>query len=386
MNKKYDHLVLMSELDNDQFRLYNICATNSMYFATMIYNTICQTNAVNTQVFKKEWFLEWVNSDVADDNVTKLESEVIKWIHDYPGFFDFYKGDWSVDSIINSVIQSWKNKPKTLRVNKLTALYSNFMRFLDTSNGQNFLYGTTAFSLLEDMASDPDVPFYEKVEYKYEQLNKCKKEVISEIAKNGTEAVEAMALWDAIFKCEGRFTVAKALSIAKEDPRMKLLSDMQIRRHLDKLFVKLLRSLLKGERLETYFDEDAMIMMDGVSYTLRNALEYYLITVEDNIKDDKTKKALKDYKKYINGHVNVAAYTKDELKIVITEWCRSKGVPVSFSTGYFKGVAKLKVDCEMAIHKQYKTWIYEGGGYRDFYSDKTGYITDFIPKEFFDLV
>ena len=386
MNKKYDHLVLLSELDSDQFRLYNICAINSMYFATMIYNTICQTCAVNTQVFKREWFIEWVNSDVTDDNVTKLESEVIRWIHDYPGFFDFYKGDWSVDSIINSVIQSWKNKPKTLRVNKLTALYSNFMRFLDTNNGQNFLYGTTIDSLLDDLPSDPDVPFYDQLEYKYEQLNKCKKEVISEISKNGTEVVESMALWDAIFKCEGKFTIVKALNIAKEDPRLRVLSDMQIRRHLTALMVKMLKSLLKGDKLEKYFDEDYMITVEGVSYTLRSALEYYLITAEFDLKEDKVKKALKDYKKVVNGHVNASAYTKDELKMVIDSWCKSQGIPYSFYTGYSKAIAKLKVDCNLKMHKQYKVWLYEGGGYKDFYSDKTGYITDFIPKEFFDRV
>lgn len=385
MNKKYDHLQLMAELDSDQFRVYNACAINSMYFTTMIYNAICQSNAINSQVFKKEWFIEWANADLADDNVTRLESEVIKWIHDYPGFFDFYKGDWSVDSIINSVIQSWKNKPNSLRLSKLGMLYANFMRFIGTSSGQNFLYGTTAFDLMENYAADEELPFYERAEYRFEQLNKCKKEVILEISKNGTEVIESMALWDAIFKCEGKFTIAKALNIAKNDPKMSLLSDMQIRRHLKVLMVKLLKALLKGDRLDVYFDTDYMISVDGAYYTLRKALEYYLITAQEDV-DGETPKKSTAYSKIINGKVNVHAYTKDELKIIIDNFCKSNGIPYSLSSGYYKGVAKLKIDAELKQHKQYKLWFYEGGGYRDFYNDRTGYITEIIPKEYFEKV
>jgi hypothetical protein len=383
MNKKYDHLVLLSELDADQFRLYNICATNNMYFATMIYNAICSTSAINTKVFKREWFIEWLNLDVEDDNVTKLESQVIKWIHDYPEFFDFYKGDWSVDSIINSVIQSWKNKPKTLRVNRLTALYTGYLKFLETKNGQNFLYGTTAYSMLDNMESDPYVPYYDQLEYKLEQLNKCRKEVIGEIAKSGTEIVESLALWDAIFKCEGKFTIAKAIEIAKHDPRMQILTDMQIRRHLNVLFVKLLKSLLKGDRIERYFDSTYTINIEGSYHNIRSALEYYLLTTQEDLTISAPKKAVKSAK-IINNKVNAHAYTKDELKIVIDNWCKANGIPYSFSTGYYKSIAKLKADVELKKHKQYKLWIYEGGGYRDFYSNQTGYITNLIPKEYFE--
>ena len=385
MNKKYDHLVLLSELDADQFRLYNICAQNTMYFANMIYNTICSTSAVNVSVFKREWFIDWLNLDVEGDSVTKLESQVIKWIHDYPGFFDFYKGDWSVDSIINSVIQSWKNKPKTLRVNRLTALYTGYLKFLDTKNGQNFLYGTTIDSLLDNLESDPDVPFYEQMNYKLEQVSKCRKEVISEIAKNGTEMVESLALWDAIFNTEGKFNIAKAIIIAKNDPRMKILTDGQIRRHLKVLLVKLLTALLKGDRLETYFDTDYTISVDGIVYNLRSALEWYLLTSQEDLKED-PKKAIKSTAKIVRGKVNVHAYTKDELKIIIDNWCKINGIPYSFNTGYYKSIAKLKIDVEKVKHKQYKLWIYEGGGYRDFYSGETGYITNLIPKEFFEKV
>ena len=386
MNKKYDHLVLLSELDADQFRLYNICATNNMYFATMIYNTICSTSAVNVSVFKREWFIDWLNLEVENDNVTKLESQVIKWIHDYPEFFDFYKGDWSVDSIINSVIQSWKNKPKTLRVNRLTALYTGYLKFLETKNGQNFLYGTSIYTLIDNIESGPDLPFYDQIEYKLEQLNKCRKEVISEIAKNGTEMVESLALWDAIFKCEGKFNITKAITIAKNDPRMTILTDAQIRRHLKVLLVKLLTSLLKGERLETYFDADYMINIEGSYHNLRSALEYYLLTSQEDLQDTLSKKTCKATQKIIKNKINVHAYTKDELKIVIDSWCKANGFPYSFSTGYYKSIAKLKIDVEKNKHKQYKLWIYEGGGYRDFYSGETGYITKLIPREFFEGV
>ena len=112
MNKKYDYIELLSELDAQQYRLFNICSINSTYFGNLIFNNISQDCEINSAVFNRTYFTEWLNQ-IIDDSMTRLESEVIKWIHDYPGFFDFYNGDWSVDSIINSVIQSWKNKPKT---------------------------------------------------------------------------------------------------------------------------------------------------------------------------------------------------------------------------------------------------------------------------------
>lgn len=381
MNKKYDYIQLLCDLDSQQYRLYNICSTNFRFFSNMIYNNIVHGDDTNETIFNREYFIEWLNDNVSDEDVTRLDSEVIKWIHDYPEFFDFYKGDWSVDSIINSVIQSWKNKPKTKRVNKLGMLYSNYVRFLGTQNGQSFLYGTTAYDLMEQVP-DESLPFYEQAEYKYQQLNKCKKLIIGEVAKNGREACEAKALWDAIFKDTEKFTITKALNILKNDPKAYRYSDMQMRRHLKKMQIKIITGLLKGDRIETYFDADYMIEIDGNRFALRGALEYYLITLKDQFDDEfKTHK-----NKYVNGHANVAAYTRDEMREVIDSFCKANGISYSFDTGYFRSIAKLRADCDLRSHKTFKMWIYEGGGYRDFYSGTTGYITDIIPQEFFSKV
>mgnify|MGYP002528428488 CR=1 FL=1 len=48
-------------------------------------------------------------------------------------------------------------------------------------------------------------------------------------------------------------------------------------------------------------------------------------------------------------------------------------------------ITKLKIDANLKKHKTYKLWIYTGGGYRDFSTGTTGYITEIIPKEYFDL-
>jgi hypothetical protein len=164
---------------------------------------------------------------------------------------------------------------------------------------------------------------------------------------------------------------------------MQILTDMQIRRHLNVLFVKLLKSLLKGDRIERYFDSTYTINIEGSYHNIRSALEYYLLTTQEDLTISAPKKAVKSAK-IINNKVNAHAYTKDELKIVIDNWCKANGIPYSFSTGYYKSIAKLKADVELKKHKQYKLWIYEGGGYRDFYSNQTGYITNLIPKEYFE--
>lgn len=384
MNKKYDYIELLSELDVQQYRLFNICSINSTYFGNLIFNNIVQDCEINSAIFNRVYFTEWLNQ-IIDDSITRLESEVIKWIHDYPGFFDFYKGDWSVDSIINSVIQSWKNKPKTLRLNKLSMLYANYIRFLGTMNGQTFLYGTTAYNILdyEDQLSSEDTPYYSDMEHRIQNLIKCKKLVVSEVAKNGVEACVASAVWNSIFNTEGKYNLTKALNILKADPKMTRMSDMQMRRKLQKMKVLILESLLKDDKIETYFDSDYTISMDGTNFTLKSALEYYLVTTKADL--DEKKPVFTECPKILNGHINISAFTRDEFRLTIEKYCIANGIQFSYHTNFYNGIAKLKIDANLKKHKTYKLWIYTGGGYRDFSTGTTGYVTEIIPKEYFDL-
>lgn len=388
MNRKNDYVQMLSELDAYQYRLYDICSTNFRYFSNLIYNNITMSDDVNIEIVsQREHFIEWLNDNLTnDDCITRLDSEVINWIHDYPEFFDFYKGDWSVDSIINSVIQSWKNKPKTRRLNKLGMLYANYVRFLGTGHGQTFKYGTTAFDLIQANSYPVEgLPFYKEKEYQYQELAKLKKIVVLEVAKTGLEACEAMALWDATFNFE-KFSYSNAINLVKNDPKLGKLSEGQIRRHLLTMHIKLLKAILKGDRVETYFNtEDTLVEMNNTIYSLRNILEYYLSNAEKEANKDKPK-VLADISKIVNGHVNVKAYTKDEIRIIIQNFCTAKGIPCSFTTGYYHGIAKLKIDSDFGKHKTYKLWIYDGGGYKDFSLDKTGYITDLIPMEYFSKI
>lgn len=384
MNKKYDYLELLSKLDNDQYRVYLICSVNSRYFGTLIFNNLSQDTEVNKETFNRMYFCEWLNQ-LIDNNVTRLESEVIKWIYNYPGFLDFYKGDWSVDSVLNSVIQSWKNKPHTLRLNKLSMLYANYMRFLGTSHGQDFLYGSTAYNILDysDKLSDENSSPYIDEETRIQNLILCKKQVILDVAKNGVEVCEASAIWNSIFNTEGNYNLTKALKILKADPKMSKMSDMQMRRHLKIMKVKILKSLLKDDKLEKYFDTDYSIEINGKCYSLRSAIEMFLLKTESSLELYPNKNKHTD--KIINNHVNIKAFTRDEFKETIARFCQCRGIYFSFATGYYNGVAKLKIDSDFKPHKSYKLWIYNGGGYKDFYNDTTGYITDIIPQEFFNI-
>lgn len=385
MNRKYDYLELLSKLDCDQYRVYLICSTNSTYFGTLIFNSISQDSETNKEIFNRIYFCEWLNQ-LIDENVTRLESEVINWIYNYPGFLTFYKGDWSVDSVLNSVIQSWKNKPKTLRLNKLSMLYANYMRFIGTSSGQKFLYGTTAYNIQDytDILSSED-SMYTDIEQRIQNLIDCKRLVIKEIANNGIEVCEATALWNSIFNTDGKYTITKALNILKADPKMSKMSDMQMRRHLKLMKIKIFKSLLKDDKLEKYFDPDFIFEYNGKSYTLRKAIEYFLEKEKASLSKTEISKIYNKFDKIINGHVNIKAFTRDEFKEAIAKFCQSRGIYFSFSTGYYNGVAKLKIDSDFKTHKTYKLWIYNGGGYKDFYNDKSGYITEIIPQEFFDI-
>lgn len=438
MSKKLDYLKIISELTSEQYAVYSIIVGRAKYFITRLYNEINKESIASREEFSRKFFTEYMLQTI-DGYTTRVEAQLLNWLIKFPKFFEWYKGNWSYESLISSVLFYWKKKPNSLKLTKLFMIYSGYIRFINSRSGYCYLStyridDKESFNL--DLAHLAEEYSYDNSEEVLEKIIECKKIVISEIAQNGQEHSEALALWDSIFNTTSKYSDKNTIKILKKRNKDLSISDMTIRRHLEKMRYKLIEAILKDDRVEKYFNSDSIYEYDGHMYSLRGILTLYLrkettrkIKEKNYAKNCKkifkkkkqesfSYEAMKrrveqfndrkDKRRIINGRVNFSSFSPQELFFIVREYFGWSNL-YSEETGYHNALCKLKMTYskkyqstmisdfglasmsnydvavgDLHVHKTAKIWIYKDGGYYDFATKRGGLLTDLIPVSYFE--
>ena len=138
MSKKLDYLKIISELTSEQYAVYSIIVGRAKYFITRLYNEITKESISSREEFSRKFFTEYMLQTI-DGYTTRIEAQLLNWLIKFPKFFEWYKGNWSYESLISSVLFYWKKKPNSLKLTKLFMVYSGYIRFINSKSGEYFL-------------------------------------------------------------------------------------------------------------------------------------------------------------------------------------------------------------------------------------------------------
>jgi hypothetical protein len=142
---------------------------------------------------------------------------------------------------------------------------------------------------------------------------------------------------------------------------------MQIYRVTVRVHREILEFIMSNEEALEVFDSGSVIQIDGKNFGVKDALKYALTFFTNLKKIAVIKKEPK---------VKIESGTDEDIKKKIIDLCKHRNIPYDCHFGtYTHGIIKLKFSDGM-VCKKFNFCVYNGGGYKDFKSGKTGFWTD----------
>ena len=184
--KKYDYLKILTGFNQQEYSIFYRLSMVEEHVAMEIFNAIKASVPGCSPLFfnNPDKFLQWFTFySPENETLSYFDTKLIGHIHRNKSWAKDYYGDLNdTEAILIYLIASWQNKTKTLKanLNMLHMLYLEYVRFLNSNKGQDFLYGKSLSWLTDDETYEEglyyvDKPYWETELYRQQQLMKFKK-------------------------------------------------------------------------------------------------------------------------------------------------------------------------------------------------------------------
>lgn len=366
---KYDYAKLLSAFNPRQYKMFVTLSTNEEYVTEQVYDAIKHNISGCSRMFlgTGDKFRHWLcfyspKSQFFSYFDTELIAHITRdktWADDFNGYIA------DVQAVTRYLIASWCNMTKSRKVNMnvLHQIYLRYIRFLNTDAGQNFAYASSLDSFNESDCNGfycEDIPYWESSLYKEQQLLKFKKTVLLSECKSTLENVEMQVIWNMTFNGTGKFSYKEAERLVNQELGTDKISSSNLYRNIKRLRLVMLQKIYESLDSKFGFFSDVSFEVDGVVTTFKKLIEKCLFDAKVDVAMSKEDEALTNTK--------IVEFAKS--------WADKHGMISSTYTGNPDILLKVKGDITGALHKGWKMYFYKGGGYRDFYSGKTGFFKE----------
>lgn len=371
--KKYDYLKILTGFNQQEYTMFYQLSMHEEYVAMEIFNSIKNAVPGCSPLFFKnsDKFLQWFTFySPENESLSYFDTKLIGHIHRNKTWAEDYYGDLSnLDNILVYLIASWRNKTKTLKnnLNMLHMIYLEYIRFLNTDKGQDFMYGKSLNWLTDDETYESglyyeDKPYWESELYRQQQLLKFKKTVLLKGCKNALENLEMRIIWQLTFEGSGKFNIKEAERMVWNEVGKDAYSHTALYKSLKKLRIQMLQEIYNYLDFDFDYFSNVSFMIDGEVTTFKKAIYKWLIDAKIDLECDKIK-----------------ARPETNIKVVDTaiNWAVRNGLQYDTHSDCPNVLVRVKGDSTGFAHKNWKLYFYKGGGYKDFYNGLKGSYKDF---------
>lgn len=366
MNKKYDYLKIVANFDKVQYKIYQVIIENFDDFCGKLHYAITLNVRGCAQIFHdtKSQFKEYLLEETDALEVTRFESYLISFLERNKKFSEFFNDrEKTYINISTSLIRAFLNRTKNLKtnLNLIEMIYQNYVKYIHTNAGRSLIYD-------EDYQLE-NCSYYEKNTDTYESLNKCKKELISATGIGLVSNLIVSSLWDEMFRGRGRVNFKECERKVWEKFDKEKLPHSTLFLRMKSLYCQMLSNLLKLGLLNKYFDTSLVFNIDGKNYNIESAVELWL------------NQARVDYF-YEKKSQNRSRINYIDLVDGVERFCKDKGIKYSTRLENPEALIALKCDSNFVRSKGTKLYFYKNGVWKDFKNNKSGYLTELIPKNY----
>ena len=371
-----DYITLKSNMSSIQKEYYNTLYSNRQDILLTIYNLIKAGKKDLPDFDFNDFFTFYQTPLIKSNALDRWDSEVVRFLYhdaDFIRFVDDYKSKKSAvdDGVIKCYLSGIFNKNKH-GFSKLDSLCNQYLRYLNNQIREVSLDENLDQSF-EEKHEDfnkyfvtYDKPFYEEEEYKENELKTLKIKFKKMYCKRNIDflcfkVLSKVLLEGSIFKYAD--LEKKVISMSSEK-----YSAMQIFRILKKIHKQFLEFILNDEDANNYFSNDSIITFENKTYTFKDAIKYALLNF--NI--------IKKIKMPNVSFKKEDQISNNDIKRQIINFCKDNEIPYSDKFGFYQqALIKLKLSNKLKS-KRWATYIYSGGGFRDFKTGTTGYYTEIL--------
>lgn len=371
--KKYDYLKILTGFNQQEYSIFYRLSMDEEHVAMEIFNAIKASVPGCSPLFfnNPDKFLQWFTFySPENETLSYFDTKLIGHIHRNKSWAKDYYGDLNdTEAILIYLIASWQNKTKTLKanLNMLHMLYLEYVRFLNSNKGQDFLYGKSLSWLTDDETYEEglyyeDKPYWETELYRQQQLMKFKKTVLLKGCKNALENLEMRVIWQLTFEGTGKFNIKEAERMVWHEIGENAISHTALYRSLKKLRIQMLEEIYNHLDFDFDYFRNVSFMMDGEVITFKKAIYKWLVAAKIDLECDLIKS---------NPETNIKVVD------IATNWAFKHGLRYDTQSECPNVLVRIKGDSTGTAHKGWKLYFYKGGGYKDFYNDRKGSYKDF---------
>jgi|GEM_PF-3809282 len=335
-------------------------------------DNLISTSIFNNLMISKKFinlFYEYFDEPIEKlNNLTRKESVISQYILKNKKFPEILRNSEmlhgkNMNTFTSCLLLSMKNVSYR-GFSPLDLISSNFMKWCNAYNG---------IRIKNDIGEEnsDDLYFYEKEDYKINLFKESNLKFSYEKCKNQLERTVVCLLEDKIFS---KFSYSEIIEdLKKTNDKAKFLSSMQLYRITKNIYSGLLQEYIDDGVIEQ-LDNSMFMEFKGKMYNVTTAVEYYL-----------EKNPYRVFSKYIKKFKNKKPSIDDINERIIDkarEFASVVGCRYKIGSPESKFLVALAWDENNGSHKDFHTYIYNGGGYRDFRNNKTGYVTDIFGKDF----